>query len=615
MDKKKRILRIILIALAVVTVFVAGKLTPSLAAPGENVTVTFDSQGATAVDAQTFPKNGTATEPTGPEKTGYDFVEWRKEGDATAWDFSTPVTADMTLVAVYEGWNIKVFASAYRPADNDYLAHAEMTVTYSNPPPDSYSQTTMANGFIRFDVPYGQVVTVEETKVPDGFFLGGPGPYSLRINDEGKLEEKNLGDGSGQWEESDGDVYFYHYKKHPILVSKSGEQDPETLLEEAELEILGPAMDSVFKATSGTPEFENVIMITEGMAYTLRENIVPPGYVKCADVVFQVDHEGQIKIISGEANVQNKASGYNLPPRITLVNKRESPPSDTYQVQVISERRLTGEALAGAKIEYYDKDDLSTVVEFTTIAGANSIDLEQGKVYRFIQKTDPPGYRLWGVSIFECMMDDLGRFFVRPDGDVNPWEEMDSRRLAFLNHRELPIILSKVAEDAPDVEQAGATLQFGWPGYPDYLVKASGAPEFPKTVVISEGICYTYSEVTAPDGYEKHEDIVFFVDKEGKVVIESGEALVVEGKDENPHTIVMVNKKVSKPPDSGDTPGSGDTTGSGSTPKPDDKTPKETLPDTGDDTLLFAWMGSSVLLLGASVLLDRRLRLRASKNH
>ncbi len=67
------------------------------------VTVTFDSQGGTAVPAQeNIPVGETATEPARPSRGDYTFNGWYTDPDCTQrWDFSWPVEEDMTL---YAGW-------------------------------------------------------------------------------------------------------------------------------------------------------------------------------------------------------------------------------------------------------------------------------------------------------------------------------------------------------------------------------------------------------------------------------------------------------------------------------------------------------------------------------
>lgn len=68
---------------------------------GDSFTVTFNSDGGSAVTSQTVVKNGTATAPTDPTKDGYTFEYWYLTSDTVEYDFATPVTADITLTAVW----------------------------------------------------------------------------------------------------------------------------------------------------------------------------------------------------------------------------------------------------------------------------------------------------------------------------------------------------------------------------------------------------------------------------------------------------------------------------------------------------------------------------------
>ena len=63
-----------------------------------NHTVTFDTDGGSAVDAQKVAYGGKATAPAAPTKSGYTFAGWYL-ADGTKYDFSTPVTANLTLTA------------------------------------------------------------------------------------------------------------------------------------------------------------------------------------------------------------------------------------------------------------------------------------------------------------------------------------------------------------------------------------------------------------------------------------------------------------------------------------------------------------------------------------
>ena len=64
--------------------------------------VTFISNGGTAVSSQTIENSLTATEPTAPEKTGFEFKGWFTDEDLTKpFSFSTPITSDITLYAKF----------------------------------------------------------------------------------------------------------------------------------------------------------------------------------------------------------------------------------------------------------------------------------------------------------------------------------------------------------------------------------------------------------------------------------------------------------------------------------------------------------------------------------
>ena len=69
-------------------------------------TVTFNTDGGSAVDSQTVNYNSTATTPTAPTKTGYTFAGWYTDAGCTnSYDFLTAVTENITL---YAKWTVEV---------------------------------------------------------------------------------------------------------------------------------------------------------------------------------------------------------------------------------------------------------------------------------------------------------------------------------------------------------------------------------------------------------------------------------------------------------------------------------------------------------------------------
>ena len=78
----------------------------------QTYTVTFDSNGGSSVSAQTVNSGSTVSQPTAPTKPGYTFVEWQLNG--SAYNFSTPVTSNITLTAK---WNQKTYTIRAVPVD------------------------------------------------------------------------------------------------------------------------------------------------------------------------------------------------------------------------------------------------------------------------------------------------------------------------------------------------------------------------------------------------------------------------------------------------------------------------------------------------------------------
>ncbi len=67
---------------------------------GESHTVTFNSNGGSALPSQTIEAGGKATEPSDPTKAGYTFGGWYSDTALTsAYSFNTVVTANITLYA------------------------------------------------------------------------------------------------------------------------------------------------------------------------------------------------------------------------------------------------------------------------------------------------------------------------------------------------------------------------------------------------------------------------------------------------------------------------------------------------------------------------------------
>ncbi len=66
-------------------------------------TVTFNTQGGSAINSQTVTSGATLAKPADPARTGYTFQGWyTDEACTTAYDFSSPVTGSLTLYAKWQ---------------------------------------------------------------------------------------------------------------------------------------------------------------------------------------------------------------------------------------------------------------------------------------------------------------------------------------------------------------------------------------------------------------------------------------------------------------------------------------------------------------------------------
>ena len=91
--------------------------------PKAKYTVSFDSNGGTAVESQTVESGSKATKPKDPTKVGYSLSSWRNEN--SAFDFSTPITKNLNLVAVWQ-------ANKYTVALVNNGNRSEITATYDS---------------------------------------------------------------------------------------------------------------------------------------------------------------------------------------------------------------------------------------------------------------------------------------------------------------------------------------------------------------------------------------------------------------------------------------------------------------------------------------------------
>ena len=98
-------------------------------------TVSFNTQGGSAVSSQTILEGETATQPADPTRNGYVFKGWYTESSGgSVFDFSTPLTDDTTVFAQWEQILTVTFISEGNTFDSKTVSEGE-TVSAPSPAP------------------------------------------------------------------------------------------------------------------------------------------------------------------------------------------------------------------------------------------------------------------------------------------------------------------------------------------------------------------------------------------------------------------------------------------------------------------------------------------------
>ena len=114
-------------------------------------TVTFDSQGGSAVASQSVVEGQAAQEPQAPTRAGHTFAGWyissTNQTESNLWNFDTPITANRTLYARWvTGENVQMFTITFN--SNGGSAVAPITNIPSGDTVSLRGRTTTKAGYV-----------------------------------------------------------------------------------------------------------------------------------------------------------------------------------------------------------------------------------------------------------------------------------------------------------------------------------------------------------------------------------------------------------------------------------------------------------------------------------
>ncbi len=336
-------------------------------------TVTFDSNGGTAVAPQSVDHGNKATVPEAPTREGYIFDGWQAEGNA--YDFDTPLTQDITLVA---GWIFGVHPQvSIEGWTYGEQAKEPLIVEGTNPGGGAVTFEYKEKGAV--DSPYSELVpteagdyTIRATVAATGSYSAGTGTADFTIAkatredlaledtvpnkrgiSERKLQLPSLPENESYSNEGiviDGSVPALisgtPYVADGILTYDTAAQDPGT---EATITI----------TVNGGRNYENyklvVTVSTDGMYAEFKDN--PPVFTYTGAK------------ITPEVDVYN--NGVLLTPGVDY--------TVSYSSNVKATRDKQGAVIAGAKVTVKGKGNLSDSKVLTFTIEPKSLGDENGK--------------------------------------------------------------------------------------------------------------------------------------------------------------------------------------------------------------------------------------------
>ena len=187
-------------------------------------TVTFNTNGGSVVSSQTVESGKTATEPTAPTKDGYTFGGWFTDSNfATAFTFSTAITADITLYAKWIEASKPTYTVTFSvdgaTSTTQTVEENGKAIKPTDPTKTGYTFSGWYNGETKFDFDTAitESITLTATWTPIAYSItysldGGtnasanPATYTIECDDITLSNASKTGYTFGGWKNANGEV-------------------------------------------------------------------------------------------------------------------------------------------------------------------------------------------------------------------------------------------------------------------------------------------------------------------------------------------------------------------------------------------------------------------------
>jgi hypothetical protein len=329
---------------------------------------------------------------------------------------------------------------------------------------------------------------------------------------------------------------LYNYDKSTqVLISKTDINGTEEL-EGAELKVYRAddeteIVDS-WTSTTGSHKINKTSFETD-VVYVLEETTSPFGYEVTESIRFKIDTDGNVRLVDENGERLDDDTDENS----SIIMK------DDYSYLKVLKTRSNLKPLSGAGMQITDANDevkdswVSTTEAHLVQIGGN---LEKNIEYTLSEVSVPYGYEK--AADIKFMLDENENIKVY-NASSGKYENYDSDTLSMIDMTK-KIYISKTditnGEELPGAsititDADGNEVVPGW--------TSTDKPHSIDILNFEPGTEYYFTEITAPDGYEVAETIVFKLDEDGRIYVKDSDG---QFKLLDSDTIVMKDEPVTE---------------------------------------------------------------------
>lgn len=427
------------------------------------------------------------------------------------------IVDDSTLSYTYKDAPINVSISKKAVGGTEEIAGAVFRVVKAGDESvviDSWTSTATAHRIPFSALEAGETYILREETAPAGY--GYMNDVTFKVNSDGSITTTA---------EKNGQTLVVRDMPVTLRIAKEGSDAPGVGLSGAILAVYDENGTELTRFTSGTTAYSLPLgMLTAPKTgyhyYTLKEISAPDGYELADDMTFAVASDGTVY----QAVETGGAYSYTALTDATLVMTDAKKLSTDMYIRKLDAN--TGADLAGAEFAIYDEGDLTNAIETWTSDGRphklSTTTFTQGVTYVLQEVSAPAGYLNATAVKFTIGADNKITIVTGNAENINA-----DRDTILVRDQELEVKIRK--QDSYGLLLKGATLKIceydmttGTVGA-EVVTFETGASVY--TVLpqsLYSDASYILQELDAPDGYKLAEDIVFTIDRYGRITRADG---------------------------------------------------------------------------------------------